>query len=106
LVRDTLKSTLSAEDVATRLIISRTRDVLPVDSLIRKSESIIGLKRLDREKERVMEEWLMSKRLSEELRMDSDITLLQRLNQENKTETKICSIYGSFNFYNFFLFSQ
>jgi hypothetical protein len=104
LVRDTPKSTLSAEDVATRLIISRTRDVLPVDSLIRKSESITGLRRLDRERERAMVEWLMLKKLSEELRMDSDTILLLKPNQENKTETNNSSIYGSFIFYNFFYF--
>ena len=104
MVKDTPKSTQSAEDVATQPIISRTRDVPHVDSLIRKSESIIGLRRLLKEKEKEMEEWLMSKRLSEELKMDSDTTLLQRPNLENKTKSKKYSIYGSFNFYNFFYF--
>jgi hypothetical protein len=87
LVKDTLKSTQSAEDVATRPTTFRTRDALLVDSLIRKSESITGLRRLPKEREKAMAEWPMSRRLSEEPKMDSDITLLPRLNQESKTET-------------------
>jgi hypothetical protein len=88
LVRDTLRFILSAEDVEIRLIISRTRDVLLVDSLIRKSESITGLRRQLKEKEKEMEEWLTLKRLSEEPKMDSDIILLLRPSQENKIEIK------------------
>lgn len=79
---------MSVEDVVTRHIISRTRDALLVASPIRKLESIIGLRRLTKEKEKVMVDKLMLKRLSEEPKMDSDITLLQRPSQENKTETK------------------
>lgn len=70
------------------LIISRTRDVLLVVSLIRKSESITGLRRLDRERDKVMEDRLILKRLSEEPKMDLDTTLLLRPNQENKIEDK------------------
>ena len=66
--------------------ISRTRDVLLVVSLIRKSESITGLRRLDREKDKVMEDRLMLRRLLEEPKMDLDIILLQRLSQENKID--------------------
>ncbi len=68
--------------------ISRTRDVLLVVSLIRKSESITGLRRPDRERDKVMEDRLMLKRLSEEPKMDLDTTLLLRPNQENKIEDK------------------
>jgi hypothetical protein len=104
LVRDTQKYTPSAEDVATKHIISKTRDALLVDSPIRKSESIIGLRRPIKEKERVMVEWLMLRRLLEELKMDSDITLLPRLSPENKTETNNVRITRFFISYNFFYF--
>ena len=70
MVRDTLRSTLNAEDVEIKLITFKTRDVLLVDSQIRKLESIIGLRRLDKEKDKVMEDKLMLKKLSEELKMD------------------------------------
>lgn len=70
MVRDTLRSTLNAEDVEIKLITFKTRDVLLVDSQIRKLESIIGLRRLDKEKDKVMEDKLMLKKLLEELKMD------------------------------------
>ena len=70
LVRDTLRSTLNAEDVEIKLITFKTRDVLLVDSQIRKLESIIGLRRQDKEKDKEMEDKLMLKKLLEELKMD------------------------------------
>lgn len=72
----------------TRLITFRTRDALHADSPIRESESITGLRRPDREKDKEMEDKPTSRRLSEEPKTDSDIILLLRLNQENKTENK------------------
>jgi hypothetical protein len=74
--------------VETRLITFRTRDALHAVSLIRKLESITGLRRPDREKDREMEDKPTSRKLSEEPKMDLDIILLPRPNQENKTEIK------------------
>jgi hypothetical protein len=69
LVRDILKFILFAEDVEINVITFRTRDVHLVDSLIRKLESITGLRKLDKEKVRVTVDKLMLKKLSEELKM-------------------------------------
>jgi hypothetical protein len=74
--------------VETRLITFRTRDALHAVSQIRKSESITGLRRQLREKDKEMEDRPTSRKLSEEPKTDSDIILLLRPNQENKTETK------------------
>jgi hypothetical protein len=102
-VRDIPRYTLFVEDAERPLIIFRTRDVLLVVSLIRKSESIIGLRRLDREKDKVMEDRLMLRRLLEEPKMDLDIILLQRLSQENKIDKNSLK-YLLFYFLYFFLF--
>ena len=70
LVRDILKFILFVEDVEINAITFRIRDVHLVGSQIRKLESIIGLRRLHREKVRVTVDRLMLKKLSEELKMD------------------------------------
>lgn len=89
MVRDTLKFTLFAEDAETKLIIFRIRDVLIVDSLTRKSENIIGQKRLFREEAKALERCLISKRLSDKPRMDLEATLPLSQSQEEATNNKI-----------------
>jgi hypothetical protein len=79
---------VNVEDVETRAIIYRIRDVHLVDFQIRKWEDITGLKRHHREKEREWDEWHIRNLLLENLRMDSDIILFQKPNLENKTNNK------------------
>ena len=65
-----------------RLITFRIRGVLDAVSPTKKWECTIGLWRSEVEKEKAQEEWHILEKSIEELRIISDITVFQKLNQE------------------------
>lgn len=104
MVKDIQKYIQNVEDVEEKHIISKIRDVHVVDSLIRKLENIIGLRRQFKEKDKAKEEWLILKKLKEELKMDLDIIQFLNPNLENKSNNIYSFNITCFNFYIFYQF--
>ena len=90
MVSNIKKHMVNAEDVEKPLIIIKKKDVLHVDSqMLRWEDMMDGLKRLEPEEDKELEEWDIWKIFQERPKTDSDLEQLQSQSKENKNEEKM-----------------